>query len=66
MSLHPSLRTGGSLLQHRSVLTRAERIARLKAAGTFKNASGALGLPKTKSIRVSTGKKKAAKRPDGT
>ncbi|MFW5653886.1 MAG: small basic protein, partial [Planctomycetota bacterium] len=55
---------GGSLVQHRSVLTRAERIAKMKENGTFKDVDRALGLPKTKSLRVSTGKKKAAKRPD--
>ena len=67
MSLHPSLKSGGSLARHRSVLTRAERIAKMKSAGTFKaEDQSALGLPKTKSLRVSTGKKKASKRPDGT
>ena len=49
MSLHSSLRTGGALVQKRSVLTRAERIARLLAEKKMtNNDKRALGLPKVR------------------
>lgn len=59
MSIHPSLKTAsGALQQHRNVLTRAERIAKLTETQRFDPASGeALGLPKVRSIKASTGKK---------
>jgi len=49
MSLHSSLRTGGALIQKRSVLTRAERVAKLLAEKKMpKNDKKALGLPKVR------------------
>ena len=49
MSLHSSLRTGGALVQKRSVLTRAERVARLLAEKKMtKDEKKALGLPKVR------------------
>lgn len=59
MSIHPSLKTAsGALQQHRNVLTRPERIARLSSGDRFDPAaSSALGLPKVRSIKASTGKK---------
>jgi small basic protein (TIGR04137 family) len=59
MSLHRSLKTkSGALNQHRNVLTRAERIAKLSEEDRF-NASkqSALGLVKVRSIKVAAGKK---------
>lgn len=48
MSLDPSLRTKGSLSGVRSVLNRAERIAKMKENKKYDTAKhGALGLPKT-------------------
>ena len=48
MSLDPSLKTAGALKQHRNVLTRAERIAKLKdSKGYDASRRPALGLPKT-------------------
>lgn len=47
MSLDNSLRTGGGLIRHRNVLTRAERVARLADRGKFDLDQGSpLGLPK--------------------
>lgn len=49
MSLDRSLRTAGGMSKKRSVLTRAERVAKMstdKKIDTNKN--GALGLPKTR------------------
>lgn len=59
MSIHPSLKSAsGALKQHRNVLTRAERIAKLQSTDRFDSeASSALGLPKVRSIKQTTGKK---------
>jgi len=48
MSLHSSLKTGGNLASHRNVLTRTERIERLKDTKGFDpKAKPVLGLQKT-------------------
>lgn len=48
MSLDRSLKTSGNLSQHRNVLTRGERINRLKTVSGFDpNKKPVLGLPKT-------------------
>ncbi len=50
MSLDRSLKTSSSLTGKRSVLTRTERIAKMKAEKKFPEGKPrALGLPKTKS-----------------
>ena len=63
MSLHPSLKTkSGALNQHRNVLTRAERVAKLSLEKGFDTeAKGVLGLVKVRSIKVSAGKKATKK-----
>ena len=63
MSLHRSLKTKpGALNQHRNVLTRAERIAKLAEEDRFDpDEVSPLGLLKVASRKVSTGKKKKAK-----
>ncbi|MBM4105627.1 MAG: small basic protein [Phycisphaerae bacterium] len=59
MSIHSSLKSAsGALQQHRNVLTRAERIARLTESQRFDPSNGsALSLPKVRSIKVAAGKK---------
>jgi small basic protein (TIGR04137 family) len=59
MSLHRSLKTkSGALNQHRNVLTRAERIAKLTQEDRFDaSKQSALGLVKVRSIKVAAGKK---------
>lgn len=48
MSLDSSLKTQGNLAQHRNVLSRRERIERLKELSNFDPKSKkVLGLPKT-------------------
>lgn len=48
MSLDRSLKTGGSLAQKRSVMTRTERIAKMVEDKKLDRKQGkALGLPKT-------------------
>ncbi len=63
MSLDRSLKTGGGLVQHRSVLSRAERIAKMKEDGQFEEGSAdtPLGLPKMISRKPVGGKKKKKK-----
>lgn len=60
MSLHSSLKTkSGALEAHRNVLSRPERIARLKEESRFTEDQHPLGLPKVRNIKVATGKKAA-------
>lgn len=62
MSLDSSLKSGGSLARHRNVLTRAERVERLKSRGKFDMESGdPLGLPKVGNRKVTTGGKSKKK-----
>jgi len=61
MSLDPSLRTKSSLVRHRNVLTRAERIAILMDRGDWDESRGAIGLPKVAHRKAKAGKKKKAK-----
>ncbi len=63
MSLHRSLKTtAGALNQHRSVLTRAERITRLMEQERFNpDDDSPLGLVKVISRNLGAKKKKAAK-----
>ena len=66
MSLDRTLRTHGGLAKHRSVLSRAERIARLVDEEKFDAESDSpLGLPKTKvrHSRAGTKAKKAEDKP---
>ena len=48
MSVHPSLKTKGSVGEKRNVLKRYERIDQLKKEGRYKDGDKAWGLPKTK------------------
>ncbi|MCE2882283.1 MAG: small basic protein [Planctomycetaceae bacterium] len=59
MGIHSSLKTkSGALNQHRNVLTRDERVAKLTASERFAaGKSSPLGLPKVLSIKVAAGKK---------
>lgn len=63
MSLHRSLKTKPAALnQHRNVLTRAERIVRMKGDGKFDpEEDSPLGMPKVANRQVVAGKKKKAK-----
>ena len=66
MSLHRSLKTkSGALKEHRNVLTRAERIARLMEREAFKPGQDSpIALPKVANRQLIT-KKKKAKEPEG-
>ena len=58
MSLDRSLKSSATLSKHRNVLTRPERIARLKEAGRFQEgAATPVHLPKVANRKVAAGKK---------
>jgi small basic protein (TIGR04137 family) len=66
MSLDKSLKSRGSLERHRNVLSRAERIDRLKEIGRWdEEESKAIGLPKVAHRKAAVGKKtKEVKKPE--
>ena len=62
MSLHRSLKTKPAALnQHRNVLTRAERIERLKAADRWQEGDSPFGLDKVRVFKLALKKKKKKK-----
>jgi small basic protein (TIGR04137 family) len=60
MSLDKSLRSHGALARHRNVLTRAERIEKLKELGKWGDDRDVFALPKVSHRKVTTKKIKAA------
>ena len=56
MSLHKSLRSHGALARHRNVLTRAERIEKLKELGKWTDDKDIFALPKVPHRKVTTKK----------
>lgn len=61
MSLDRSLKTKGALSRHRNVLTRAERIEKLKDEERWEDGDAVLGLPKVANRKAHTGKKGGGK-----
>jgi len=57
MSLDKSLKSKDLLERHRNVLTRAERIERLKELGRWTDDMNVLGLPKVAHRKAAVGKK---------
>lgn len=57
MSIDRSLKTAGNLARHRNVLTRAERIAKLKDLERWEDGKSAFGLPKVANRNLKVGKK---------
>jgi small basic protein (TIGR04137 family) len=56
MSVHKSLKTKGLGTKHRNVLSREERIAKLREEGRFDDAATSpFGLAKVRSIKVKKG-----------
>ena len=62
MSLDKSLKSKTTLERHRNVLTRAERIDRLKELGRWVEGSSPTGLPKVAHRKAAVGKKGAEKK----
>ena len=63
MSIDPSLKVKSGQLSARNVLTRAERIERLKKARKWADGDSVMGLPKVRTVFKQKGKKKAEKKP---
>ncbi len=61
MSLDRSLKLKGALSRHRNVLSRAERIEKLKETDRWEEGQSVLGLPKVSHRKAGTGKKTAKK-----
>jgi small basic protein (TIGR04137 family) len=64
MSLDKSLKSKGALTRHRNVLTRAERIEKLKEEDRWSDEDSPIGLPKVAHRKSGAGakEKKAAKK----
>jgi len=65
MSVDRSLKLKGSLVRHRNVLTRGERVERLKEEERWQEGDKIFGLPKVANRKVSVGKKKAEAKAEG-
>lgn len=66
MSLDKSLKSKATLERHRNVLSRAERIDKLKELGTWTDDRRPTGLPKVAHRKAAVGKKdKAEKKAEG-
>lgn len=61
MTMDKSLKVHRGLVRSRSVLTRAERIARLKASDRWKEGDDPFGLPKVRVYKIAVKKKKKKK-----
>lgn len=61
MSLDKSLKRKGGMARQRSVLTRAERIAKMQEDGKWKDGMSPFGLPKTRVQKIVLKKKKSEK-----
>lgn len=65
MSLDKSLKVKTRLKKIRSVLTRVERIEQMKSNDAWHDSMSVFGIPKTKVIRFTIGKKKKEKKEEG-
>lgn len=61
MTLDKSLKVSGGAIKTRNVLTRVERIKRLKELERWSEGDPVLGIPKTRVMKVSLKKKKKVK-----
>jgi small basic protein (TIGR04137 family) len=64
MTMDRSLKVQAGAIKSRNVLTRAERIARLKALDKFDEQKSIVGMPKVRVPKVSLKKKKKVKKAD--
>lgn len=62
MTIDKSLKVRMGAIRNRNVLTRAERIDKLKEMERWNEGDAVLGLPKTRVTKVSLKKKKKAKK----
>jgi small basic protein (TIGR04137 family) len=64
MTMDRSLKVQAGAIRNRNVLTRAERIARLKELDKFDEEKSVVGMPKVRVQKVSLKKKKKVKKVD--
>lgn len=62
MTMDRSLKVAAGAIKARNVLTRAERVARLKELDRFDESEGIIGMPKVRVFKVSLKKKKKVKK----
>ena len=62
MTIDKSLRVRAGMIRNRNVLTRAERLAKLKTAERWSEGDPVLGLPKVRVPKLAIKKKKKAKK----
>jgi small basic protein (TIGR04137 family) len=65
MTIDKSLRVKAGAISNRNVLTRAERIVKLKESERWKEGDRVLGLPKVRVLKLALKKKKKAKAEEG-
>jgi small basic protein (TIGR04137 family) len=65
MTIDKSLRVKAGAISNRNVLTRAERITKLKEADRWKDGDKVLGLPKVRVLKLALKKKKKAAKAEG-
>jgi small basic protein (TIGR04137 family) len=65
MTIDKSLRVKAGAIQNRNVLSRAERVLRLKESERWKDGDSVLGLPKVRVLKLALKKKKKAKAEEG-
>jgi small basic protein (TIGR04137 family) len=65
MTIDKSLKVRAGMSRSRNVLTRAERIAKLKATEKWSDGDGVLGLPKVRVPKMALKKKKKTKKEEG-
>jgi small basic protein (TIGR04137 family) len=64
MTIDKSLKVKLGSIRSRNVLTRGERIAKLKETERWKEGDSVIGLPKVRVVKISLKKKKKAKTPE--
>ena len=64
MTMDQSLRVQAGAIKTRNVLTRAERVARLKELDRFDEEESVVGMPKVRVVKVSLKRKKKVKKAD--
>ncbi len=65
MTIDKSLRVRKGLMKNRSVLTRAERIAKMVDAERWKEGDAVFGIPKVRVLKLTLKKKKKEKKEEG-
>jgi small basic protein (TIGR04137 family) len=61
MTIDKSLRRSGRLVRSRNVLKRGERIAQMQSEDKWIEGQSPIGLPKTRVLKTTVGKKKKKK-----